>query len=140
MSGKNPMRKNKIKLLFLFSFLNFFMINNSIAEELWWCEKNVDKNMSMMIPVWILNDQKKLIFLDEVTVDGIVEKSSHDRHDFNIYELKDDHYSFVGKWGRLNLKGVFYNNRSKYPKNTLIYTIDTIGSFEYPCSQLRLIN
>ena len=103
------------------------MIDNSIAEELWWCEKNIDKNMSMMIPVWILNDQKKLVFLDEVTVDGIVEKSSHDRHDFNIYELKDDHYSFVGKWGRLNLKGVFYNNRSKYPNSTLIYTIDTIG-------------
>ena len=54
------------------------------------------------------------------------------------FDLNSHSYAFKGKWGKLNAKGVLYNNNSSYPQNTLIYTIDKIGSFEYYCDQLRI--
>lgn len=134
------MLKKNNKIIFLFLIIFSLLISNKTYanQELWWCEKEIDTNMNLMIPVWVIFDEKKLIFLEEVNVDGKNESSSHGRHEFEIYDLNSQSYAFKGKWGKLNAKGVLYNNNSSYPQNTLIYTIDKIGSFEYYCDQLRI--
>lgn len=130
-------KKNKVKfflfsLLFLFSFIN----KSFSEEEFWWCEKNIEKNVTMMIPVKVIPYQKQLIFLDKINVNGILEESSHKRHDFKLYNISNESYSFEGKWGKSKIKGVLYNSKSASSSNQLIYTIDEIGTFKYPCKKL----
>ena len=71
------------KLLAIILLGLVFSGNAYTKEELWKCEKNLGDNVFSMVPVWVLPNQKKLIFLDKLKyTNGDIDESIYKYHEF----------------------------------------------------------
>lgn len=127
--------------------------NNNISErsekvfkkKYYWCEKQdyPSRGLSMMIPVEVEEGISKVEFMKSIKVNGVDEQSSQNRHVFKMtpdwrdFYKSSKGYPFRGKWGKGGpIQGVIYNEHySGGPY--LVYTIDRVGTFEYPCQRLQ---
>ena len=119
--------------------------NMSAEKKYYWCEKHdyPSKGLSMMIPIEVDENITKVEFMKSVRVNGIDEQSSYSRHIFTMQaDWKDFYktskgYPFKGRWGKGGpVKGVIYNDHYS-GGSYLVFTIDRVGTFEYPCQRLK---
>jgi len=122
------------KKIFLIIIYTLFTTSLFANDELWKCKRNLGENTFTMVPIWILPDEKKFIFLDKLKYsNGEVEESIYRYHEFKITEERDNKTAFKGKWSsKSKIKGLFDRNFRE-----LSFTIDKVGSFDYQCNQLE---
>lgn len=124
-----------MKRILLIIIIYILFTNNLFAkDELWKCKKNLGNNTFTMVPIWILPDEKKLIFLDKISyANGDIEESIYKYHEFKITEEWSNKTAFKGKWSsKSKIKGLFDRNFKE-----LSFTIDKVGSYDYLCNQLE---
>jgi len=119
--------------------------NNKIEKKYYWCEKHdyPSRGFSMMIPVEVDENTTKVEFMKSIRVNGVDEQSSQSQHIFKMSpDWKDFYktskgYPFNGRWGKGGpVQGVIYNDHYS-GSSYLVYTIDRVGTFEYPCQKLK---
>jgi len=75
------------KKIFLIIICTLFTTSIFANDELWKCKRNLGENTFTMVPIWILPDEKKFIFLDKLRYsNGEVEESIYRYHEFKITE------------------------------------------------------